>query len=220
MPIIYLDGVDGTGKSTLSRALEEQFGAKIIKTPPRDFFSERRPEIDRNAHSDIRACLEYYGSSVVYADGIARGMLEKNPDLLVVFDRSIYSTLATHIAMDGIYNRGRLSSHIRKEVDAYSKSLLKPDLIVFLYVEESSRLERIVRRSSSENTKSDADSDFAKLTSSQFAIIANDLRGAGLNVLELNTSCIDQEEIPLRVASNLQENIKISNGRLIVRNRQ
>ena len=51
--LIVLDGIDGTGKTTVARKLAAALHAKYLRTPPPD-FDAIRPRVDQQASIETR----------------------------------------------------------------------------------------------------------------------------------------------------------------------
>ena len=91
---ITLDGVDGTGKSTVGRLLASSGRYTYYKTPSGQ-FAQMRGEIDKHATPLERYC--FYRVATQFDSDQIRVRLKNQS---VVCDRYIASTLAYHLAMD------------------------------------------------------------------------------------------------------------------------
>lgn len=127
---IVLEGIDGAGKTTVSRALAKSIGAKYFRTPSSGFTTTRR-HIDATAKINSR--FLFYLSSVVYAsDTILECLQHKH----VVCDRYITSTVAYHRAFG-----------LNLDWNLDQLSLVQPDFTFFLELaNEEERKRRLMTR--------------------------------------------------------------------------
>jgi dTMP kinase len=94
-PFICIEGIDGTGKTTISRLIAEKFNFKYYKTPGGPFY-----DILKNTPSvlDLPPSARFhFFLSGIYYDSIAIGSILRNNG--VVCDRYIYSTITYHTVM-------------------------------------------------------------------------------------------------------------------------
>lgn len=130
-PVVTLDGLDGTGKSSVARLLSAELGAQLIRTPPAEFgpirhLWEPADQVSANGR------LAYFLSSVLYSDALVRDARKQGP---VVVDRWVHSTLAYHEA---------IGSTLRIDID--SLGLLVPTLRIFLDCSDEVRMARLDAR--------------------------------------------------------------------------
>jgi thymidylate kinase len=90
-PIIAIEGIDGAGKTTVSRLLSDELGMKYIKTPTKELNSFRC--FFDNSNTDPNARLHFYISCLWEAYNEA---IQSARYCGVIFDRYICSTLAYH----------------------------------------------------------------------------------------------------------------------------
>jgi dTMP kinase len=128
-PFVCIEGIDGVGKSTVSRKLAAALSGTYYKTPPPPYDS-MRAIIDQKVGPCAR--FYFYLSAVSFASVEIGALRRIQP---VVCDRYIYSTLAYHITMDECFRGHTLPP-----------SLLMPDATFLLVAGETERLRRLVGR--------------------------------------------------------------------------
>ncbi len=130
---IAVEGLDGTGKSTLAVRLAAHLGAELLRTPDAA-FSEVRPVLDRTLAFSPRAHTLMYASMVQFASDQARWHAANGRH--VVVDRYWSSTLA----YDAVFRHSDLP------FDALGDGLFRPDVTLFLEAPLSVRAGRIAGR--------------------------------------------------------------------------
>ena len=123
-PYIVLEGLDGVGKSSVSRALARRLGGRVLTTPSREFGLTGR-HIDMCPRGLVR--LLYYLCAAAVTSDSARGLTRRIP---VVADRYVLSALAYHAP----------PSHA---AEVWRLGLLRPDVTVLLTADESVRRRRL-----------------------------------------------------------------------------
>ncbi len=128
-PFIVIEGMDGSGKTTIAHKLSQQIHAKFFHTPPPGFTSFRH-HIDDTA--EIKSRFLFYLCSVAYASAAITEILNNRS---VVCDRYIVSTVAYHRALgiDLNWNFDELK-------------LAKPNHTFFLHVDDQVRRRRLAQR--------------------------------------------------------------------------
>lgn len=124
--IVAIEGLDGTGKSTVVRALAERLGAVVMTSPPASMRDERR--LADELGPEQRRPFYRRANEVVMNEAVASSFAGTP----VVLDRSIASTLAY-----GSAERGKVATRAH-----LPKDLPLPDHTVVLEVEESRRRQR------------------------------------------------------------------------------
>ena len=135
---IVIEGLDGTGKSTLVDKLAKTLNATHLKCPPQ----LEAPEFmdgDLRSHFDNRRPVQrraYYKAANLIASEQAEVALQKGH---VVMDRYWTSTVA-FAALDD-------DSNLDEEWHGrYPPELRKPDIVILLTVDEENRAQRIRER--------------------------------------------------------------------------
>lgn len=204
MVIIAIDGCDGSGKSTISAMLSKRMpGSKFIEQSKRiDFLPDLRNFLDGQINNLVLARLVYFLGTNQLSSNEAAENEKKGIDTILV--RSIYSTKAYHIAYDDLYDDRANAPVIGSIVAAAEKSLVHPDIVVFLHVASEERVKRIVRREATENSSLDWDSKTMAFIDSEFRKYARELRESGKAlVIELDNTNLTPEETVDRIASEI-----------------
>ena len=129
---IAVEGMDGTGKSTLVASLAASLGAVSLRTPAEALASLRAPIDACLAPSPVATQL-FYAATVVLASEQAREARDAGRTVLV--DRYWASTVAYAACRAANVDLGLLTS-----------ALLEPDLTLYLTVDEEARAARLARR--------------------------------------------------------------------------
>lgn len=133
---IVVEGLDGTGKSTLASGLAERLGAVLLRTPGAA-LAAARPLIDEAYGDSPIAAQLFYASSVVAAAAEAMALVAAGRD--VVCDRYWLSTW--------VYARERAASVDLRVVES---TLPPADLTLLCEVDEETRSARLLRRGMSD----------------------------------------------------------------------
>ncbi|MCX8074275.1 MAG: AAA family ATPase [Clostridia bacterium] len=137
--LTVITGLDGSGTSTIAEKLHKMDENSIlVKTPSLEYSS--RDLIDK----DVRKCSQmahylYYLSSVVYmSDYIKNNFDYKNNNVYCV--RYLIDTVVSH-RVAGL--------NVNLDYNIMGHEILKPDLTIFVSVEEELRQSRITERGKS-----------------------------------------------------------------------
>ena len=150
--LVVFEGIDGVGKTTLSRLLVDELVKRGIKAIRYEDVEEKgsgfnlvKPFV--KAQAPINSSLLFYIASAIYKSQQIEGLLKHN---WVICDRYIYSTLAYHKIRKA--NMSLVS-------DIKNFPIRKPDFSLLIKVNDSVRLQRIKARSGNNaydlKTKSD-----------------------------------------------------------------
>lgn len=135
---IVIEGLDGTGKSTLMPGLVKRLHATQLACPPR-LKSPDLTDEDLRAHFDNRPAVQrraYYRATNLIASELAEVALQKGH---VVMDRYWMSTVAFAALDDD-------SSFHDRWQGSYPSELRKPDTVILLTVDEANRKRRMQER--------------------------------------------------------------------------
>lgn len=125
---ISIDGLSGSGKTTMTFHLANKFGGLYMKSPPRP-LDIIRTEVD-NAMDPTARVLYYLSGIVQQGKDIEQELLHRS----VVIDKYIYTTLAYARSID-----------IPAVVPPFIK-LLKPDFSFYMVTSDELRMQRIKAR--------------------------------------------------------------------------
>ncbi|KAL1496986.1 hypothetical protein ABEB36_008023 [Hypothenemus hampei] len=139
-PLIILEGLDGSGKTSMTRRLGDKLQLTKWKTPPESIRFIRN-------YFDNNLTLQnaYYSLGNYIAALELSCILPKNP---VIMDRYWHSTTAYALAQKVVNNPQNLTlPDFGDAIYKWPGDLLKPTIVIFLNVSEKKRLERHSRRS-------------------------------------------------------------------------
>ena len=140
---IVITGLDGSGTSSIAEGLAKiDKNSSLLKTPSKEYSG--REIIDSTVRKDsILAHFLYYLSSTSYmSDYIKNNLDYKNSNVYCV--RYLIDTVVSNVVA-GI--------DVELDYNIYGKELLKPDLTIFVELDEKIRQERISKRGKSELDK-------------------------------------------------------------------
>nr|XP_056712533.1 UMP-CMP kinase 2, mitochondrial [Euleptes europaea] len=137
-PVIVIEGLDATGKTTITRSLKDLLNAILLRSPP-SCVSQWRKRFD-DEPTLIRKAF-YALTNYIVASEIAEAST-KSP---VIIDRYWHSTAAYAIATE---ISGKVSDlpPVHHPVYCWPEDLLKPDLVILLTVSPEERIQRLQGR--------------------------------------------------------------------------
>lgn len=127
---IAIEGLDGSGKGTVSKKLSKELNCKLYVTPPYP-FNQIKIDIDKNTNSEAR--FFFYLASILHASKEIRQILKRKH---VVCDRYIYSTVCYHFALNPNL----------AYFDIIHLDILRPDFVFYLNASYEERVRRIAKR--------------------------------------------------------------------------
>ncbi|KAL8172834.1 UNVERIFIED_CONTAM: hypothetical protein K2H54_026199 [Gekko kuhli] len=147
-PVIVIEGLDATGKTTVTQSLTDSLNAILLRSPP-SCVSQWRKTFDDQPTLIRRAF--YALTNYIVASEIANEST-KSP---VIIDRYFHSTAAYAIATE---ISGQVSDlpPLHHPVYCWPKDLLKPDLVILLTVSPEERARRLQGRGT-EKTQEEAE---------------------------------------------------------------
>ena len=131
---IVIEGLDGSGKSTVSKHLAEKLNAKLLTTPGAG-FKEVRKQLDTVFEHNPKARQLFYMATVLNVASEAQRFIDSGQN--VVVDRYWLSTQVYHHWM----SNGQCYT-----LDEVESELLAPDLTVYLDLPVDERIARINNR--------------------------------------------------------------------------
>ena len=131
---IVIEGLDGSGKSTVSKHLAEKLNAKLLTTPGAG-FKEVRKQLDTVFEHNPKARQLFYMATVLNVASEAQRLIDSGQN--VVVDRYWLSTQVYHHWM----SNGQCYT-----LDEVESELLAPDLTVYLDLPVDERIARINNR--------------------------------------------------------------------------
>uniref|UniRef100_A0A4W3HRS2 UMP-CMP kinase 2, mitochondrial n=1 Tax=Callorhinchus milii TaxID=7868 RepID=A0A4W3HRS2_CALMI len=137
-PVIGIEGLDATGKSTLTESLRESFKAVLLKSPP-DCIGRYRKRFDTEPPLIRRAF--YALGNYITASFIAN----KSATSPVIVDRYWHSTAAYAIATE-VSGKAENLPPPHHELYQWPLDLLQPDLVLLLTLSPEERIRRIEGR--------------------------------------------------------------------------
>ncbi|XP_072545741.1 UMP-CMP kinase 2, mitochondrial [Salminus brasiliensis] len=137
-PVIVIEGLDATGKTTLTESLQQALGATLLKSPPQ-CLAPFRQRFDSEPPL-IRRAFYALGNYITAAQ-IARESSQRP----VIVDRYWHSTAAYAIATAVSGPIEKLPA-LGSEVYVWPSDLLRPKLVLLLTVSPHERLRRLQGR--------------------------------------------------------------------------
>lgn len=133
---IVLEGIDGVGKSTVTRLVADILGFVSYATPPKEYM-ERRREVDLNGSPQQK--FDFFRDGVVVAATEICQLISEGRS--VICDRYWMTTYVYHKIIG-----------VRVAEDDFS-NLLQPDLTVLLTANPEHQLQRLIERGMSINDR-------------------------------------------------------------------
>ncbi|XP_058254341.1 UMP-CMP kinase 2, mitochondrial [Hemibagrus wyckioides] len=137
-PVIVIEGLDATGKTTLTCSLQKALGAVLLKSPPQ-CLAHLRPRFDSEPPL-IRRAFYALGNYITAAQ-IAR----ESSHAPVIADRYWHSTAAYAIAT-AVSGREENLPAVGSEIYEWPHDLLRPSMVLLLSVSPEERLRRLSHR--------------------------------------------------------------------------
>ncbi|XP_067400912.1 UMP-CMP kinase 2, mitochondrial [Emydura macquarii macquarii] len=167
-PVIVIEGLDATGKTTVTHSVKDSLNALLLRSPPA-CISQWRKTFD-DEPTLIRRAFYALGNYIV-ASEIAKASTESP----VIVDRFWHSTAAYAVATE-ISGKVHNLPPVHHEVYQWPEDLLKPDLVLLLTVSPEERIRRLQGRGlekTEEETKLEANSLFRQKVEESYKRMEN-----------------------------------------------
>ena len=172
---ITVEGVDGVGKSTISRKLADLVAGVRICTPS-ERFSDSRRFIERDKSREDK--FNFYTECIIRQQDEISRLLENSS---VVCDRYIHSTFAYQWSLD---------VELPERINDYFKEIRVPDFSFLLIADDVVCRQRVLDREKSNGIINKADHAFDVInTASQRFMKMSELIKIDTNRKELNKIC-------------------------------
>ncbi|MDE1870021.1 MAG: deoxynucleoside kinase [Candidatus Micrarchaeota archaeon] len=192
--MIVIEGIDGSGKSTASKALANKLNLTYLHPAGNtDLFKKFKNDIDNSKQAVIPGFI-YYSMLNQIAIRSVRDKINSKRET-VIFDRFLYSVIAVQTTLDKLYNNSKNETKLNKFKKIIFEEFPKPNATVFLYVEMKERMKRLLRKNNKENLLFDKNTNFAISLQSEFKNLALELKKSKLNILEIETTNLGSREV-------------------------
>ncbi|MCL5434567.1 MAG: deoxynucleoside kinase [Candidatus Marsarchaeota archaeon] len=208
MPFIVVEGVNGAGKTVASGRLAEALGnAQVVKTPMPGFLEELKEYFVRN-QENVVARVTFFNAATKHTCDLINDILCRNPNKFVIADRYWYSTMASHLAYDKVFNGSKSRDAIIEVMDISKKYFIKPDLVILIDVDPEERRRRIaLRKDGREDTWHTEKSDDRLFVAfkEEYDKVFDGLRKDGMKILRVNNTRmeIDQTAEVIRKSTSI-----------------
>ncbi|XP_046519276.1 UMP-CMP kinase 2, mitochondrial isoform X1 [Equus quagga] len=193
-PVIAIEGLDATGKTTVTQSVSETLKAVLLKSPPSCIGQWRK--IFDDEPTIIRRAFYSLGNYIV-ASEIAREST-KSP---VIVDRYWHSTASYAIATEVSGGLQHLPP-AHHPIYQWPRDLLKPDLVLLLTVSPKERMHRIEGRGM-EKTREEAELETDNIFRQKVEESYQRMQNPGCHVVDASPS---REKVLQMVLSLIQNN--------------
>ena len=198
--MIVVEGVDGTGKSSLAESLAGYFGGSPIHSENALLGEQIKRILKDDPLNPVARAIFYMSNAKVTLESIGMERI-KSSDKVFVFDRYMYSTIASQQSM-AVYLGDTDSAKAMERIAAASiDEFPKPEVVFFLYAEKAARIKRIEGRK--EAGRFDKEYDMKEAEQKLYLKLAGMLRGRGVMVCEIDTTNITKEEVFLEAVKTI-----------------
>lgn len=203
---INLEGIDGSGKSSVLRGVHKEFLDATITKEPRGFFREIILDPENRFHlNEMARMLLYQTDRALHVSQVVKPVLDMKG--MVVSDRGILSTLCYQSIMTGLNIRDLY------KVSSVASMGYLPDVIIYLKVSyENSR-----KRMSSDNRNAKLDhfdrmgEEFFRKLIDQYSFASQWLREQTvINVIEIDTDNRSLDEVIVEVVKSIKKLVRDS----------
>ncbi|XP_058407834.1 UMP-CMP kinase 2, mitochondrial [Diceros bicornis minor] len=195
-PVIVIEGLDATGKTTVTQSVSDSLKAVLLKSPPSCIGQWRK--IFDDEPTIIRRAFYSLGNYIV-ASEIAKESM-KSP---VIVDRYWHSTATYAIATEVSGGLQHLPP-AHHPIYQWPRDLLKPDLVLLLTVSPEERMQRIEGRGM-EKTREEAELETNNIFRQKVEESYQRMQNPGCHVVDASPS---REKVLQMVLSLIQNNCK------------
>ncbi|KAM9201139.1 UMP-CMP kinase 2, mitochondrial [Dugong dugon] len=193
-PVIVIEGLDATGKTTVTQSVSDSLKAVLLKSPPPCVAQWRK--IFDDEPTIIRRAFYSLGNYIVASE-----IAKESTQSPVVVDRYWHSTatyaLATEIS-GGLQHLPPAHHHIYQ----WPKDLLRPDLVLLLTVSPEERMRRIAGRGM-EKTKEEVELEANNVFRQKIEVSYQRMENPGCHVVDASPS---REKVIQTVLSLIRNN--------------
>ncbi|KAK2502927.1 hypothetical protein MC885_012749 [Smutsia gigantea] len=193
-PIIAIEGLDATGKTTVTRSVAESLQAVLLKSPPACVSQWR--EIFDDEPTIIRRAFYSLGNYIVASE-----IAKESTTSPVIIDRYWHSTAAYAIAAEVSGGLQHLPP-AHHPIYQWPRDLLKPDLVLLLTLSPEERMQRIEGRGL-ERTKEEAELETNSVFRQKVEVSYRRMENPGCCVVDASPS---KEEVLQMVLSLIHNN--------------
>lgn len=207
-PVVILEGLDGTGKSTLVQNLPTAFGetVSVLKSPPEELL-HLRPYFDKQPTHLRRAfyALGNYACALAIRRGVARGP--------VIVDRFWPSTVAYALACDSQVMPEDVPHLMHMPQDMLDMLPTVPLVALCLHLSEEERAQRVRARAGCGPAMTSEEVELERSRAHRERLMASyralTIDGEPLTICE---ACGSPEEVLARAWAIIQEKVRVKNG--------
>uniref|UniRef100_M3YNY0 UMP-CMP kinase 2, mitochondrial n=1 Tax=Mustela putorius furo TaxID=9669 RepID=M3YNY0_MUSPF len=193
-PVIAIEGLDATGKTTVTQSVSDSLKAVLLKSPPACISQWRK--IFDDEPTIIRRAFYSLGNYIV-ASEIAKESA-RSP---VIVDRYWHSTATYAIATEVTGGLQHLPP-AHHPIYQWPRDLLKPDLVLLLTVSPEERMHRIEGRGM-ERTREEAELEANSIFRQKVEVSYQRMENPGCHVVDASPS---REKVLQTVLSIIQNN--------------
>jgi len=132
---VVLEGVDGSGKSTVASLLRNEPDIEVVESPPNPFGTIKQSVLEK---ATPMARFAYFVAGNMQISSQARDPSRRKHLLCV---RYIFTTVAYHAAIENIE-----VASLQPIVQVFSQWLMLPDIVIFLNVSQKVQTSRLSGR--------------------------------------------------------------------------
>lgn len=154
---IVIEGLDGCGKSTISKQLQKKYNAVLLNALP----NKIKPWLEIVGNTKIpEATFSYFTLCNLLKSQEIENIIGTGKN--VILDRYFYTTY--------VYHQEIIKENFPSEIKDFYNNLIQPDLVIFLDVPQRIRTERIMSRKGELQWYGDAISLKTDLTNNYFKL--------------------------------------------------